>query len=82
MCSVCEELATLKQRLAEAETLLEWYADPENYIRRNHDGWKRVDCADDELIKNYRHPQTEWIGSVSVSGRRAREYFQRKKGGE
>jgi len=55
---------------------LEFYADPENYIERYKDHWVHsTPCqkGDREFIKQYKHPGTEWIGTVGVGGKRARE---------
>lgn len=87
-CSDCQELKhcpstiidTLKQRLAEAENLLEWYADRNNWKFESYKSdVKDVVNFSDVGVKSYTGDADFACGS---GGRRAREYFQRKKGGE
>lgn len=48
------------------------YADPESWIKRDKSCWHR--CVPDyELILNYQHPNTDWVGTIEVGGKRARE---------
>jgi len=74
-----KELEEQNKLLIEA---LSFYASPENWIERTSDSWDRSDPrykGDLELIKNYKHPKTDWKGTVSVGGKRAREALQKIK---
>jgi len=33
--------------------------------------------GDDELITKYQHPNRDWVGSITVGGKRARAYLQK-----
>jgi hypothetical protein len=75
-----QKLKDLEARLFDAEKVIGFYADPENSIKRYDDGWSNVDCLidrDGETIMKYRHPNTDWVGTVKVHGKRAREYFSK-----
>jgi hypothetical protein len=75
-----QEIATLKAAVLQLSEALEYYGDPENYIERFKDHWVHSSpCqkGDRVFIKNYKHPETDWIGTVGVGGKRARETMAR-----
>lgn len=55
---------------------LKYYADPELWMIKDKHSWKESSpkChGDDELIVKYKHPNRDWIGSVAVGGKLARQ---------
>lgn len=51
------------------------YGDPESWIKRNGDAWNKSsprEKDDQELIRGYKHPERDWIGTVVVGGKLAR----------
>lgn len=52
---------------------VDFYADPENYITRYKTSWEDSIPEPLELIRDYAHPKTDWVGSVKVGGKLARE---------
>lgn len=66
--------ARLREMLKVALGALEFYADPETWIKRDHNGWdQRQPKGDTEQIRGYKHPvEDNWIGTVSVGGKQAR----------
>jgi len=77
------EIKILNEQLIEYRQVLEFYADPENYLKRNEDAWVYRQLEDEETIRSYKHPNTDWTGTVKVGGRRARKALNDlRKGGE
>ena len=81
---ICQrkEIEKLQEENKILREVLEFYADPEKWIFRREDTWSKVDPkwhGDGELIKKYKHPKTDWIGSVEVGGKRAREALAKVK---
>lgn len=71
-----EVIDRLEKENKELKECAEFYGNPENWITRRESSWDKTDPrrhGDSELILGYRHPNTEWIGSVTVGGKRARE---------
>lgn len=69
------EITQLKVKLEKAKEALRFYGDAEHWIKREPDSWNKVsprEHNDSEIIKNYAHPKTDWVGSVVVGGKRAR----------
>jgi hypothetical protein len=53
-----------------------FYADHEMWMIKNNKGWipsspKRH--GDEELVRGYSHPGTDWVGSIRVGGKTARQ---------
>jgi uncharacterized protein YmfQ (DUF2313 family) len=68
-----------EQRERDLVEALEYYADPENYILRNiQEGeWTTImPVSDKEIIRNYKHPETDWVGTINVCGKTARKALQ------
>ena len=54
----------------------EFYADPESWIKRTGEAWNKSsprEKHDGETIRHYKHPYKDWIGTVVVGGKLARE---------
>lgn len=68
------------ERLKEAEKMISFYADPESWINRiiEKDVWSSV-VPDEEMILGYKHPGTDWNGTVRAGGKKAREYLIKNK---
>lgn len=70
------EIGRLAKDLAIAREALEFYADPEKWINRKAQFWERT-CpkskGDEEMILGYKHPTTDWSGTVVVGGKTARK---------
>jgi hypothetical protein len=75
--SLIEELTAYRE-------CLEFYADPENWIKRYTNHWvaKGGPHLDDEMILDYKHPGTDWVGTITVSGKRAREVLKKFGGSD
>jgi hypothetical protein len=68
---------TYKEEMEKALRVIEYYADPENWIIRHKDHWVNSspkNRGDSELIY-YAHPNTDWTGNVTVGGKRARKFL-------
>lgn len=92
---LCNELLSLRDQLKElstidlieqnrvlrkdAKALAEFYGDPETWIDRSKNDWKRSypKNADEELMRDYKHPGTDWVGSIVVNGKNAREFLEK-----
>lgn len=68
-----QEISSLKQQLEREKKCTDFYADPENYIKRGKVSWVNKEPEKHELILNYKHPKTDWIGAIKVGGKLARE---------
>ena len=81
-----KEITALKAEVKELRECLEFYADPEHWIKRDKHCWKRTspkEHGDYIMILNYKHPNTDWIGTVEVGGKMATEILAKhKKEGE
>lgn len=67
-----ELIDRLEKENKELKECAEFYGNPENWITRRESSWDKTDPiwhGDSELILGYRHPNTEWIGSVTVGGK-------------
>lgn len=74
--SAHKELETTKKQLAEAVEVIKFYGDPETYIKRYTLGWEPVNPGNDnEQILGYQHPGTDWRGTISPGGKRARQFL-------
>lgn len=76
------QLAQQKALLNEAVGVIEFYGDPEKWMIKKAESWDKSDPrnhGDSELIKDYHHPDREWVGSVVVGGKRAREFLEKKE---
>jgi hypothetical protein len=54
---------------------LEFYGSPESWIIRDKHAWRKSSPkshGDDEIILNYKHPNRDWVGTVTVGGKKAR----------
>jgi len=72
------EIKQLQNELAEKDAVLAWYADPETYIETHNDCYLQIEPKDDEeMIRHYRHKNKDWIGTVVVGGKRAREVIKK-----
>lgn len=70
------EAAFYKQQCEKLRDALRFYGDPENWIKRNIDSWETSnprEYGDSEIIQKYKHPNTDWTGSVVIGGKRARQ---------
>lgn len=79
-CDYTDRLNDYDKKLAIAKEALEYYGDPESWIERHKHSWDRSNPYkkdDRELIKDYHHPNTDWVGSVVVGGKRAREALKK-----
>lgn len=69
-----KNLLKVKEENERLKDALCFYADPENYIDRKKDSWdKKYPENDSEMIRNYNHPNTDWVGTIVVGGKKARE---------
>ena len=71
-----QELQKTREQLEKAEKVIEFYGNPETYISRNISAGliSYVNLLEDrEQIREYKHPDTDWLGTVNVGGKRARE---------
>lgn len=74
-----DRLAKLTRQRDTLKKCAEYYADPENYILRNiQEGeWTTImPASDKEIIRNYKHPETDWVGTINVCGKTARKALQ------
>lgn len=74
-----DRLAKLTHQRDTLKKCAEFYADPENYILRNiQEGeWTTImPASDKEIIRNYKHPETDWVGTINVCGKTARKALQ------
>lgn len=70
------ELTKLRKRVEVLQEALSFYGNPESWIIRDKHYWRKSSPksqGDDELIKDYHHPNRDWIGTVVVGGKRARQ---------
>ena len=71
-----DDLDTLEQRLKICEEALGFYGSPESWIIRDKHAWRKSSPrshGDDENILDYHHPNRDWVGTVAVGGKRARQ---------
>lgn len=78
-----KELTQVKVKLSIAMRMVEkleksnaFYADPEKWMRKDRDGWSKNSPrshGDEELIMRYHHPKTDWVGTIDVGGKLARQ---------
>jgi hypothetical protein len=74
------EIKSLRAQLADANEIARFYGEPQNQIKYHLSSWQRISpLNDDEIIQNYKHPERDWIGSIVVAGKRAREYCTKWK---
>ena len=74
----------IKKKLEEAVKVIEFYGDPEKWMIKTSEYWTKASPklhGDAELIKNYNHPNKDWLGSITVGGRMAREFLKGVKDG-
>lgn len=77
-CDLNDKIHAKNQKLADA---LKFYANPESWIDRNKDSWKKSrPKGDDEMLRDYKHPETDWTGTVVVGGKKAREVLKELDG--
>lgn len=70
------KIDTLEQRLKICEEALGFYGSPESWIIRDKHAWRKSSPrshGDDENILDYHHPNRDWVGTVAVGGKRARQ---------
>lgn len=67
------EIQELKDKVEKLKFCVEFYAEVENWIIRSDSTWQKCIPNDEEQIRNYKHPNTTWIGTVTVGGKLARE---------
>ena len=74
----CNRVEELEDKLKIAVDALEFYGNHESWINRDIAGdiWHRAipkQHGDSETIRHYEHPNTDWVGTVVVGGKKARE---------
>jgi hypothetical protein len=65
-----------KELIKEMRDALAFYGDPEKWISRNINHWQRANPrihGDEQVIRGYSHPGTDWVGTVTVGGKLARK---------
>jgi hypothetical protein len=75
-----QELASAKEQLKEARSVIEFYGNPESWIKRTGEAWNKstpFEKGDSELIRHYKHPKRDWTGTINVGGKRAREFLSK-----
>lgn len=70
------ELKPLLENYKRALEVVRFYGDPESYIKRDRDSWTKKTPEPGEMILGYRHPGREWVGTIVVGGKRAREFLR------
>jgi hypothetical protein len=78
-----EHIKKLEAQLASAKEVIKYYGDPEQWMEKTAESWKKTNPSrhgDKEIIKNYKHPNSEWTGTISVGGKKARLWL--KENGE
>jgi uncharacterized Zn finger protein (UPF0148 family) len=78
-----KRIKELKQQNKKMREVLEFYANPEKWIKRNEESWRTSnprEFGDDEMIMKYKHPNTDWVGTVRVGGKRARALLKELEG--
>lgn len=76
------ELTKLRKRVEVLEEALSFYGNPESWIIRDKHAWRKSSPrshGDDENILDYHHPNRDWVGTVAVGGKRAREALKRSR---
>jgi hypothetical protein len=77
-----QKIKALEEMLESARGVISFYGNPESWIERTSDSWDRSDPrykGDLEQIRNYKHPKTDWRGTISVGGKRAREWLRQNE---
>lgn len=75
----------LEQKLSEAMEVIRYYSDPEIWMIKDKHSWRKSSPkshGDDQLITDYKHPNRDWIGSVTVGGKKAREFLTKHETAE
>lgn len=67
------------KKLSEALEVIRFYGDPESWMRKDSQSWSSVSPkshGDKELIRDYHHPGKDWVGTIEVGGKRARDFLK------
>lgn len=68
-----------KKIIEELKRSNEFYANPESWMIKDKNSWRKSSPkshGDDEIILKYHHPLRDWVGTITVGGKLAREVKQ------
>jgi len=75
-CAAYEDIPYLLALVKKYKEALEFYGDRETWIIRDRASWytkTQKQLSDQDMQLDYKHPGTDWVGSVVTAGKRARE---------